>query len=422
TIAGATEWVLKNGVKVILLPTEYEKDRIQFSLYRQGGTSLIATEDLPSFETNFYSLFTSYNGVADFSGPVVSKMLAGKQLSVSQNTSQVNTGLSGSSTKKDLETALQCLYLQYTQPRFDADAFKQAEETLRAILPNYVNQPDYKLQVELTNTAYENNPRKVILSEETLNKASLETIERVTKELFNDAAGLTFIMVGDFDADEVKPMVQKYIGSLPKGKKTPKWVNTNEGITKKAVVNDFKVDMQTPKATAVQVFRLEDEYSMENSVVYSALEYILNMLYVETLREDEGGTYGASVSTALNRIPEVYGLLQIAFETNPSSADKLRKLALDGLRSIAENGPTPEQYDKTVKNLEKNIPEMKINNGYWLGSLKNWNDFGEDQVADYEAAVKALTSDKVKDLASRFINNGNLIEVVMRPDNAAEAE
>ena len=419
---GATEWTLKNGVNVILLPTEYEKDRIQFILYREGGSSLIATEDLPSFEPNLYSMFSDYNGVAGFSGTTLAKMLSGKQVGVSTDISTFNTGLSGSSTVKDLETMFQLLYLRYTQPRFDADAYKQADETLRAILPNYVNQPNYKLQSELTRTVYEDNPREILISEDVLNKASLETIERVTKELYKDAAGLTMIMVGDFDIDEVKPLVEKYVGSLPKGKKAPKWVDPNEDITRKSVVNDFKVDMQTPKATAIQVTRVDDRYTADNAVVYRALEYILNMLYTETLREDEGGTYGASVSLELRRIPKQYGLLQVAFETNPSSADKLRKLALDGLRGIAENGPTAEQYEKTVKNLEKNIPERKITNSYWLYSLKNWVDYNEDSVTASEAAVENLTPEKVKALAAKFINEGNLIEIVMRPDKAAEAE
>ena len=240
--------------------------------------------------------------------------------------------------------------------------------------------------------------------------------------LYKDAAGSTFIMVGDFVIDDVKPLVEKYIGSLPKGKKAPKWIDRNEDITRKNVVNDFAVDMQTPMTTAAQIYRVDDKYSVENSIVYSALEYILNMLYVETLREDEGGTYGASVSASLSREPKEYGMLQVAFQTNPDSADKLRSLAKDGIRGIAENGPTAEQYDKTYKNLEKNIPERRITNNYWMSSIKNWYDHGDDIDKEYEAALKTLTPEKIKNLAARMLSEGNLVEVVMRPDKTGEAE
>ena len=422
SIYGATEWTLKNGVRVVLYPTDFEKDRISFNLYKMGGTSLIETEDLPSFESNIYSMFTSYNGVSQFPASTVSKMLAGKQLSVSSNLTGLNTGIAGATTRKDLETALQLLYLNYTDPRFDKDAFDQAEQTLRSILPNYVSQPNYRLQKELYGTLYDNNPRNVLISEDVLDKASLETIERVTRSLYKDAAGSTMIMVGDFDIDEVKPLIEKYVGSLPKGKKAPKWIDRGEDVTRKNVVNDFSVDMQTPMTTVAQVFRMDDSYSFENQIVYSALEYILNMLYVETLREDEGGTYGASVSASLSREPKQYGVLQVVYQTNPSSADKLRQLAVDGIRKIASEGPTAEQYDKTVKNLEKTIPEQRITNSYWMRALKNWYDYGLDTEKEAEAAVKALTPEKVKALAARFLSEGNLVEIVMRPDKTAEAE
>jgi zinc protease len=422
TIYGATEWTLKNGVKVVLYPTDFEKDRVVFNLYKMGGASLIETEDLPSLESNLYELFMSYNGVADFSASTVSKMLAGKQLSVNTNITGLNTGLAGTSTRKDLETTLQLIYLNYTQPRFDKDAFDQAEQTLRAILPNYVTQPNYKLQKELYGTIYENNPRNFMISEEVLDKASLETMERVVRGLFKDAAGSTMIMVGDFDIDEVKPLIEKYIGSLPKGKKAPKWIDRNVDITRKNVVKDFAVDMQTPMTTVAQIYRMDDKYSVENALTYEALEYILNMLYVETLREDEGGTYGASVSVQLQNEPKEVGVMQVVFQTNPSSADKLRQLAKDGIRDIATNGPTAEQYDKTVKNLEKNIPELRINNNYWRMRIKEWYDYGFDYDKEHEAALKTLTPEKIKALAARFLSEGNLAEIVMRPDKTGEAE
>ena len=422
TIYGATEWTLKNGVKVVLYPTDFEKDRIMFNLYKMGGTSLVETEDLPSLESDLYELFMSYNGVADFSASTISKMLAGKQLSVNTNITGLNTGLAGASTRKDLETTLQLIYLNYTQPRFDKDAFDQAEQTLRAILPNYVSQPNYKLQKELYGTIYENNPRNLLISEEILDKASLETMERVVRELFKDAAGSTMIMVGDFDINEVKPLIEKYIGSLPKGKKAPKWIDRNIDITRKNVVNDFAVDMQTPMTTVAQIYRMDDKYSVENALTYEALEYILNMLYVETLREAEGGTYGASVSVQLQNEPKEVGVMQVVFQTNPASADKLRQLAKDGIRDIATNGPTAEQYDKTVKNLEKNIPELRINNSYWRMRIKEWYDYGFDYDKEHEAALKTLTPEKIKALAARFLSEGNLAEIVMRPDKTGESE
>ena len=419
---GATQWELKNGVKVILLPTEYEKDRIMFQIVKDGGFSLVEDEDLVSFESNLYSMYSNLNGVSSFNGTTLSKMLAGKKVSVSPSIGSLNSSISGTSTVKDFETALQLMYLYYTDPRFDEDAFANAVSSLNALLPNVMNQPEYQLQKQLYKTLYNDNPRNVFVDETTVSRASLATIERVTRSLYSDAAGATMYIVGNFDIDAVKPLVEKYVGSLPKGKKATHWVDRNVDLSKDNKVNDFKVDMQTPKSTVLQVLRSDIPYTRAASVAASALNYILDMIYVETLREEEGGTYGASVSVSLSRRPKEVGVLEVYFDTNPSSADKLREIALEGIRKIAENGPSEEQFNKTIKNLEKNIPERKITNSYWMSALTNWVDFGEDMVEEYEAAVKALTPADIQALASSFVNESNKIEIVMRPGKTAEKE
>ncbi len=412
---GSTVWTLKNGVKVILLPTDYEKDRISFSIMKDGGLSLVSDEDLPSFESNLTYLFGSTSGVGDYSATTLQKMMSGKQFSVSRSYGSLSHGFSGSSTVKDLESALQLLYLNYTRPRFDQAEYDQAVKQLEAILPNLEQQPSYQLQKVIAEKFYD-SPRSATISEELLSKASLSTIERVTKDLFKDAAGATMIMVGDFDVETVKPLIEKYIGSLPKGKKATSWIDRDDEIVSRNVLEDFRVKMEAPKTTVLQCWKTDDiTYSTANLVVYSALEYILDMVYTATLREEEGGTYGASAGTTLSREPKQFGFLQVAYETNDEQSNSLRELAVKGLRDLAENGPSAEYFDRTVKNLQKNIPESRLRNSYWVNSLRKWNDYGENYDAEWEAAVNALTPDQIKAAASALLN-GYTLEAVMRPE------
>ena len=412
---GSTVWTLKNGVKVILLPTDYEKDRITFSLVKDGGLSLVSDEDLPSFEDNLTYLFSSTSGVGEYSATTLQKMMSGKQFNVSRSYGNLSHGFTGSSTVKDLESALQLLYLNYTQPRFDQAEYDQAVKQIEAILPNLEKQPSYQLQKVIAEKFYD-SPRSAAISEELISKASLSTIERVTKELFKDAAGATMIMVGDFDIETVNPLIEKYVGSLPKGKKPTAWIDRNDEIVSRNVLEDFRTPMETPKTTVLQCWKTDDvTYSTANAVVYSALEYILDMVYTATLREEEGGTYGASAGTSLSREPKQYGFLQVAYETNEEQANSLRELAVKGLRDIAENGPSEEYFDRTVKNMQKNIPEKRLRNSYWVNSLRKWNDYGENYDAEWEAAVNALTPEQIKAAASALIN-GYTLEAVMRPE------
>ena len=107
--------------------------------------------------------------------------------------------------------------------------------------------------------------------------------------------------------------------------------------------------------------------------------------------------------------------MQVVFQTNVESADKLRDLAKKGFSNLAQNGPTADQFDKTVKNLQKNIPENRQHNSYWNSVLNRAIRYGIDYDKEYEAAVNALTPEKVKAAAQEFLD-GNFVELVMRPE------
>lgn len=421
---GVTEWTLANGVKVAWLPTEYKKDQVLIRLVKDGGTSLIPTEDLVSFEDNIWALFMSNSGVSKYPASTVSKMLAGKQLSVSPYLEEMTHGVSGNCQPKDLETALQLMYLYFTDPRFDADEYNVGKQQISAVLPNLLQTPNFKFQQELQKTISGGSPRSVILSEDVLAKADVAVVERNYRKLFKDAAGAVVYIVGNVDPATLQPLVEKYIGSLPKGKKALKWVDDGERIPAGRVLNEFKVDMQTPKTTVFQFYTSYDvKYSVAQKVNLTAAGYILDMIYTETLRESEGGTYGAQAMVSANKYPVDRALVQVYFDTNPSSSAKLRELATAGLNKLASEGPTAEQMTRVSENFKKNIPESRIQNSYWMDVINHWYRFGgEDYDAAYEAAVNALTPEGIRDAVAKIMASGNFGEVVMSPDKAGERE
>ena len=419
TIYGATEWILKNGLKVIVLPTDYEKDNVRLQLYMDGGRSLIETEDLPSFEDNIFGLFLQNTGVAGFSGADLPKILAGKAVRVSPYISSLSHGISASASPKDLETAFQLMYLMFMEPRFDESEFQTGMDQLKSLLPNVESQPSFKFQQEMNKVLYDGNPRRFVISDEILEKASLATIERVYRHLYDNIAGATLLVVGNVDPATLKPLVEKYAGSLPKGKKAHEWIDREENIVKGKVEDHFEVSMTTPKNTVFQVYTSYIPYSIHDQVMMSAAEYILNMIYVQTLREEEGGTYGASVNFSLQDKPKDRAMIQIYFDTNPDAADKLRKSAADGLNKLMNEGPTEEQLTMTIENFKKNIPESRISNSYWMGNIVYFEEYGVDFDKEYEAAIADINAENVKKAIRDIVSAGNFIEIMMYP---AEAE
>ena len=418
TVFGATEWTLKNGVTVVVLPTQHKKDQVLFNIELVGGKNAIATEDLVSFEDNIWSLFVGNSGISKFSGTQVPKMLAGKNLSVSPYISNIAHGVQGQCAPKDLETALQIAYLYFADPRFDPNEYEPGIQQIKALLPNILANPDYQYQMEMNKVLYDNNPRVVDLNEEVLEKANLATIERVYRELFKDAAGARVTIVGNVDPATLKPMVEKYIGSIKKNKKAREINHANLiNFAKGDVDKKVELVMATPKSTVFQVYSAYMPIDTKTQVALEVANYIIDMIYTKTIREDEGGTYGVGTGMAGQRKPIERAVIQVTFDTNPEAAPKLIELAVKGLNDLAQNGPTEEQLSKALENLKKNIPESRISNSYWMNAIDDWYEYGINSDAEYEAAVNSITAEDIKTVLQAILAQGNMVEVVSAPKN-----
>lgn len=414
-IHGSTVWTLANGLKVIALPTEYKKDQVIFSLSMQGGRNSIPLEDLPSFEENIWELYLGTTGVSKFSNTQLQKMLAGKRVSVSPDLNGYEHGIVGQSAPKDLETAFQLAYLYFTDPRFDKDEFQAGIDQLNAIFPNIKNTPDYIYGVEMEKVMYDNNPRVVSLSDEIIAKADLAVIEKNYRKLFNGVDGATLIVVGNIDTETLKGLVEKYFGSIAKGKALK--LNKKDIIqfAKGNIDKTIELTMETPKSSVLQFYSAYMPINTKTNVTLSVAKYIVDMIYTKKIREQEGGTYGVGIATAGHRSPQERAIIQVQFDTNPEMADKLCDIARNELYTFAENGPTDAELAMAVENLKKNIPESRISNSYWLGVLNNWDEYGIDYVKEYEDAVNSVTAKDVKKLLKKLLKQGNCIEFSSTP-------
>jgi len=414
-IYGSTVWTLKNGIEVTLLPTDYTKDQILFRLYREGGRSLVATEDLASVDGTVMQLFNSNSGIAGFTGTQTSKMLTGKQVSVNPFIGNLSSGLSGSSTKKDLETAFQLAHLYITDPRFDDDEYQVGLDQLSAMLPGMLDTPNYKLQKKVTEVLYGNNPRRQALSPETVEAASIEGYEKIYRSLFSGTKGLKLVIVGDFVPAEIQPLVEKYFGSLKKGGKALAWKDTGEDLVKGTVKVNDPVKMETPLTTVLVVYHAPMEYDLKNQAALDALSYILDMRYTATLREEIGGTYGASTMVQLSDIPKEEGLLQVVFQCKPDVTDLLVQSAEAQVKTFSLEGPTEEEFNMAVLNLKKNIPENRVSNNYWLSHIIDYQMNPVETDKAYEEAVNKLTAADVQAAAIKLLSTENMIEFIQSP-------
>ena len=415
---GTTKLVLANGIEIYIKPTDFRKDDISLKTVALGGKSIIDDSLMPSLEGNIAKTIQSYSGLGEFSVTKLRKMLTGKAAGASAYIGGLEHGVSASCSPRDFETMLQLVYMCYTQPRFEESEISVGLNQLKAMLPNVINQPSFVFQNEVTRTLYGESPRMPEISAELLEKASIEDYAKAYNQLFSDAAKTKVYIVGNVNIAEVKPLLEKYIGSLPvKSENGAMWKDHNISIKEGKIENVFAVPMEAPKSTVALIYSGDIEYSIENSMVMSALKYVLDMTYTKTIREDEGGTYGVGVSASVSDRPRDEFSLMINFDTDPAKADKLIALAVKGLEDIVANGVNEEYVNKTRESFIKSFPERLISNSYWMSVIYSYYGLGKDVNSDYIATVeKCVTAENIQKMVKFILEQGNFVKIVMNPE------
>ncbi|MFY7997952.1 MAG: M16 family metallopeptidase [Candidatus Kapaibacteriota bacterium] len=217
----ATEWKFRNGVRVILKPTTFKNDEILFRAFSPGGSSLVSDADASSAEMS--TALISESGVGTLNSIALQKRFAGKVVRVAPYIGELYEGISGSCSPKDVESALELVYAYFTQPRKDSSAFLNLKQRMQAVLENFRNAPESAFQDTLVSVLSNYHPRRKPFSKETLSAIQFDKSFQIYQERFADASDFVFTFVGNFNPDELKPLAEKYLGSLPSLKRTETW-------------------------------------------------------------------------------------------------------------------------------------------------------------------------------------------------------
>ena len=413
---GTTEWTLKNGVKVVVKPTTFKADEVQIQMVSQAGISCLSDED---YNTGKYlSLVTSQMGLSKFSATELRKQLSGKSASTAVAPDDYTTAVYGNGSPKDLETILQLLYLRFTDPRFNEDDFNTVLGQYISYVENITTNPDYVASSEQLKSLYGNNPRRQQISTEVLKSINFDRVAPIYRQLLSNAADFTVYIVGNVDLATLKPLVEKYIGSLPaKKKKLTKRVDDGVRYATGEVINDFKAPMQQPKVSVCRFYTGDIEFNLENTVTATFLKDILRSRYTTSIREEKGGTYGVSVGCSVDPYYTPTYQFAIQFDTNETMADELSEIVVAEIKELAANGPKAEDLNKVREYLIKEWNNRLVQNGAWMSYIRHFYTYGEDmnRVANYENIVKSMTGEKIAAMAAKILADNNMTYVVMRP-------
>lgn len=415
TVLGLTLLTLSNGVKVILKKTDFQNNQIIFSAYSYGGTSSYSDSDYQS-AVNASGLIAA-GGAGNYNALQLRKFLTGKQLNVNPYIGERTQGFNGAATPKDLEQALELLYAYFTEPRRDEEMFRGQIARAKAALANSNNDPGKVFGDTIKAVLGNYNIRRTAQTIEKLDQINLDRAFEIYKERFSDASGLTFTFAGSIDEETIRPLLERYLGSLP-----------SKGVKEEA--KDLGIQIPSGKISKIVYKGAEQkamvqlilsgafDYNYENVLKMDALQESLEIRLLERLREQESGVYSPSVRISTSKIPHERFNLMVSFGCSPANVEKLIASTLDEINKLKNDGPSGENINK-FKAEDKLSRETALKtNDFWLSYLIGQQVDHEplDNVLTHDDMIKKVTVSSLKETAEKYFTGDNYIRIILLPE------
>jgi zinc protease len=413
---GATEWKLSNGARVIVKPTDFKADEVLFGAYSKGGTSLASDADFMS--ASLASQVVALGGAGSFNRIDLTKKLSGKMVGVLPTLGGTTEGFSGQSSPKDIETLFQLIYLDFTAPRLDTTAFNAFRAQVSPMIANRGASPDAVFQDTVQVTMTQHSFRSRPITPAVFAEVNPEKAFAFYKDRFADASDFTFVFVGNVDTTTLKPLVEKYLASLPSIGRKESWRDTGGAPPKGVVLREVRKGTEL-KANTIIDFSGPCVYSPENRFALRALTTLVQMRLNETLREKLGGTYSPNVSGGCSNEPrKEYGIL-IRFGSSLENVEPLSKATFALIDSLKVNPPSQADVDKVKEQILRTREVETRQNSYWLSNIISRDEAGEDLAgltSVYDEMVKRLTPAQLQQAAKQYFDTSNYARFVLLPE------
>jgi zinc protease len=374
--------------------------------------SLYGKEDLMNLQ--LIEPAQMYSGLGNFSKSELDKALAGKQASVGLSVKEDRQYISGRCVPKDIETLFQLFYLTQTNIKKDEKSMASFVNQMQMILKNKSLNHQLVYNDSLESTKNNGNPLYKLPELDDMKKFDYDRTLSMLKQLYINGGQFTYTIIGNFDEQAIRPLIEQYIASLPAGKA----VKTKDVRTffsgKK--VNRFEKKMETPQAQTTQIWKNDKlAYTLENKVLLDAATRVLTRIYLRTIREEESAAYNVDCDGEISTMgPKPVFFMTAQAPTNPDkqkiAEDLMIKYINEEKAKIADDDLNPVK-----ETMLKQAEDANRENRHWMNVLTEWTAEGVDLQTNYAQTVKALTPQKVQKFIADFLAAGNHASVVMMP-------
>ena len=414
---GSKELTLSNGVRVVMLPTTHNDNEILMQAYSPGGTNRYGAEDYITLEVA--EELCSVSKLGGYKQTDIRKMLAGKQAQASGSIGSQNEYISGGSSRQDLETMMQLVYLHFQPLQPDMDAAQNMMVQYYTMLQGKESNPLSWYADSVSSTLYGNHPRNIVMKKELLPAINYGRALEIWADRFADASDFTFFFVGTFNEDTLSKYCCQYLATLPTVKRNDKPVYTDLVIRKGNIQNIYKAKMEQPQAMASLIMHAPaKKKNLKDEIVMSILGQAMQMNYTKTIREDLGASYGVGASGRHfdGNDGKWNYMFSVQGNVKPEMYDTCLTVMREELQKVADKGIPAEYMQRVKEYMRKTYKERQNKNGAWLSYLQSYYRYGMDVQKDYLTTLEKVSQKDIMRVAKALLNSKNEVTVVILPE------
>jgi zinc protease len=330
---------------------------------------------------------------------------------------EIAHGLNGGASPADLEALFQLIYLRFTQPRADPAAFAAVRAQTLALLQNQDASPEAAFSRTLTSALTGDHPRRQPETPTTVAQWDLQKSLAFYKARFANAANFTFIFVGSFAPDAIRPLVETYLASLPSAQTRETWrdvgITPPKGIIEKTVRKGI-----APRAEVSIVFSGAFRYDDGDNLAMRAVVLLLQSRLSEAIREELGATYSITADAQTTKFPRPEYRLRIEWTCDPARTDAVVKRVFEEIAFVKATRLTPDRVARVQEILARELEQNRQENGYLLSQLARRYEDGEPDAAGVStlSGLGALNGYAIQLAARSYLDSGNYVNVTLLPE------
>jgi zinc protease len=309
------------------------------------------------------------------------------------------------------------IWMRVMEPRADPVLFGVMMGQMKSMMANQRATPEFAFGEMVNKLMTQDHPRSRTPTAEQLDTVNLDAAMKFYKDRFADMGDFTFVFVGSLDPVAMRPLVERYLASLPSTGRKETWRDIGVREPEAVVEGEVKKGIEPKSQTAI-IFNGPMKHNQEQRVAIRAMAEILQTRLRETLREELGGTYSVSAAAAYENKPRETYQVSVNFGSDPGRTAALGKRVFEEIEAFKAGGPTEKQVNDVkaamLRDFETNIKQ----NLYVLQqtTAKYQNGEAPETLLDVPSYYEKLSIDAIKTAANTYLNTKRYVKVVLLPE------